>query len=128
MDLRLLSTGESDYVNGGNVKQSDLIDKTQIIVSQLNFKPQKEKEGGGVLEGSRQWRVADFPTKQSFIRAGLGYGYLPEQYVRKYIDNGSLAEIQCMAPVKMEIVVLRRLKDPMGPAKTLLWDNLKSED
>ena len=126
-NLSLISTGTPDYVEQGEIAQTSLIDKTQIIVSQLGPVVDQKKDGGGVLAGATQWRVADFPTKLSFIRGGLGYGYMPDHYVNSYLNNGSLCEIKCMKPVPINLKVLRRLKDPMGPAKSFLWETLSNQ-
>ena len=46
----------------------------------------------GVLS-QRTWRLADLGAKHAFLRAGLGWGSMPEELVRADLSRGSLVRI-----------------------------------
>jgi DNA-binding transcriptional LysR family regulator len=46
----------------------------------------------GVLS-QRTWRLADLGAKHAFLRAGLGWGSMPEELVRSDLSRGSLVRI-----------------------------------
>jgi DNA-binding transcriptional LysR family regulator len=46
----------------------------------------------GVLS-ARTWRLADLGAKHAFLRAGLGWGSMPEELVRSDLSRGALVKI-----------------------------------
>jgi DNA-binding transcriptional LysR family regulator len=75
----------------GIVPKAALLDAIQIVLS--------ERGGGngvgdqGVLS-PRTWRVADLHTKHMMLRAGLGWGNLPEHVVRDDLRARRLVSLQ----------------------------------
>lgn len=69
-----------------------LADAVQIVLSERSDK------GEGVADqavlSSRTWRVADLHTKHMMLRAGLGWGNLPEHLVRDDLRTGKLLRIR----------------------------------
>ena len=74
----------------GPVSTHGLADAIQIVLS--------ERNGAGVADQAvlspRTWRVADLHTKHAMVRAGLGWGNLPEHLVREDLDHGKLVAIR----------------------------------
>ncbi len=74
----------------GPIATEKLIDVIQIVLS--------ERSGAGVADQAvlspRTWRVADLHTKHAMVRAGLGWGNLPEHLVREDLQQGKLVAIR----------------------------------
>jgi len=74
------------------VPTARLADAVQIVLSERSDK------GEGVADqavlSSRTWRVADLHTKHMMLRAGLGFGNLPEHLVRDDLRTGRLLRIR----------------------------------
>lgn len=74
------------------VPTARLADAVQIVLSERSDK------GEGVADqavlSARTWRVADLHTKHMMLRAGLGWGNLPEHLVRDDLRTGKLLRIR----------------------------------
>ena len=82
----------------------------------------------GVLS-PRTWRLADLAAKHAFLRAGLGWGGMPEESVRSDLLRGSLVKIIVEdAPPAGFVVTMRavyRTDAPPGIAARWLIERLK---
>ena len=60
----------------------------------------------GVL-ATRTWRLADLGAKQAFLRAGLGWGFMPLPMVAEDLARGALVqlELEGMAPGQMVLAM-----------------------
>jgi DNA-binding transcriptional LysR family regulator len=74
----------------GRVPRRRLSDAIQIVLSERS---ESGVEDRAVLSG-RTWRVADLHTKHMMLRAGLGWGNLPEHLVRDDLASGALVAIR----------------------------------
>ena len=74
----------------GRIPERAFADHIQIVLS--------ERSDAGVPDqavlSARTWRVADLYTKHQLLRAGLGWGNLPEHVVREDLRTKSLVRIQ----------------------------------
>ncbi|MDQ3031886.1 MAG: LysR family transcriptional regulator [Myxococcota bacterium] len=94
----------------------ELADHVQIVTSE------RAREGvpdRGVLS-TQTWRVADLHTKHVLLRAGLGWGRLPEHVVRDDLSRGRLVRIRPEAwgddePL-LALAVVHRPDVSLGPA------------
>jgi DNA-binding transcriptional LysR family regulator len=70
-----------------------LADAVQIVLSERS-----DKAGDGVADqavlAARTWRVADLHTKHMMLRAGLGWGNLPEHLARDDLRTGKLLRLR----------------------------------
>jgi len=74
----------------GRLSAEQLIDQVQIVLSERG---QQRVPDQAVLS-QRTWRVADLSTKHELIRAGLGWGNLPEHLVREDLLRRRLIRIR----------------------------------
>lgn len=81
----------------------------------------------GVLS-TRTWRLADLSTKHAFLRAGFGWGSMPEHLIHEDLESGRLVRIQ---PAewpepwyRVPIQALCRADDQPGPAGRWLLTHL----
>ncbi len=76
----------------------------------------------------RAWRVADLLTKHAMVRAGLGWGNLPEHMIRDDLRRGELVAIRPAAWGEEEhtlvLSIVRRADAPFGPAHRWLVEHL----
>jgi len=82
----------------------------------------------GVL-GGQSWRIADLPTKQVFLRAGLGWGHMPLPAVADDIARKRLATIEIEGGpggATVPLFAVYRDDKPPGQAGRWLIDRLKS--
>lgn len=74
----------------GPIPSRRLVDAIQIVLS--------ERSDAGVADQAvlspRTWRVGDLHTKHAMLRAGLGWGNLPEHLAREDLRRGALAELR----------------------------------
>jgi DNA-binding transcriptional LysR family regulator len=81
----------------------------------------------GVLS-PRTWRLADLGAKHAFLRAGLGWGSMPQNVVAEELADGSLVEIEIQdwpQGHQMPMLAVHKTDDPPGPAGRWLIDRLK---
>ncbi len=83
----------------------------------------------GVL-GDQSWRIADLPTKQAFLRAGLGWGHMPLPAVADDIARKRLVIISIEGEpgaTMMPMSAVYRDDEPPGQAGRWLIDRLKCQ-
>ncbi|HET9931920.1 MAG TPA: LysR family transcriptional regulator [Polyangiaceae bacterium] len=74
----------------GPVATAQLSDTVQVVLSERSETGVADQ---GVLS-PRTWRVADLYTKHALLRAGLGWGNLPEHLVSDDLAKGRLVRVQ----------------------------------
>jgi DNA-binding transcriptional LysR family regulator len=110
----------------GRVSAKDLADAVQIVLS--------ERSDAGVADqgvlSPRTWRIADLHTKHEMLKAGLGWGNLPEHLVRDDIAAGRLIAIQPASWGQTEnslhLSAVYKAETVFGPAHRWLLTRLQS--
>jgi DNA-binding transcriptional LysR family regulator len=77
----------------GPIPTARLRDEIQLVLSEL----QGEGHPDQAVLSARTWRVRDVHTKHALLRAGLGWGNLPEHLVRDDVRAGRLVRIRTEA-------------------------------
>jgi DNA-binding transcriptional LysR family regulator len=76
------------------------------------------------------WRLADLGAKHAFLRAGLGWGGMPVDAIRRDLANGSLVKIRIEdipeGHLAMAMSAVFRTDKAPGPAGRWLIERLKS--
>ncbi len=110
----------------GPIPTQRLADEIQIVLSE------RTDGAGGAYDravlSTRTWRVADLHAKHMMLRAGLGWGNLPEHLVRSDLEAGRLVAIRPAAWAKDEHTVylsaIHRRDTTIGPAHRWILDGL----
>jgi len=91
---------------------------------------QQDRELG--LLSQRTWLLAHLGAKLAFLRAGFGFGFLPQHVVEADLASGELVQIFAEeAPPEGHVVAMSaiyRTDSPPGPAGRWLIDRLKQQD
>nr|HEX4315362.1 LysR family transcriptional regulator [Kofleriaceae bacterium] len=110
----------------GRLATSELDDHVQIVLSE-RAEPGEVAPDRGVLS-SRTWRVRDLTTKRELLRAGLGWGNLPEHLVRADLERGRLVRIRPVAWADDEhtvhLALVYRRDATLGPAHRWVIEQL----
>jgi DNA-binding transcriptional LysR family regulator len=82
----------------------------------------------GVMS-SKTWRLGDLGAKHAFLRAGLGWGYMPLHMVQEELRDGKLVEIRLEAQPAVgpgfSMHALHMKEFPPGPAGRWFVNQLK---
>jgi DNA-binding transcriptional LysR family regulator len=75
------------------------------------------------------WRLADLGAKHAFLRAGFGWGHMPQAMVREDLASGALKTIRPanfdLATAVLAMFAVYRKDAPPGPAGRWFLDQLK---
>ncbi|HVU80460.1 MAG TPA: LysR substrate-binding domain-containing protein, partial [Rhodanobacteraceae bacterium] len=63
----------------------------QVVVTDNQRGADKTQQG---VAGKRQWLVNDLGAKRDLLKAGLGWGHLPQHLVAEDLANGQLVELE----------------------------------
>lgn len=98
---------------------------TQVIVSGTGG--QSFDQSRDLLTGGQRWTVSDFEAKKSVLKAGLGWGGIPEHLMQHELTNGELVPltVEGYPPRHTEIFAIRRRDQPMGQVMSRLWADLQ---
>lgn len=98
----------------------------QVIVSGTGGKDFDQSRD--VLSGGQRWTVSDFEAKKSIIKAGLGWGGIPEHMMRDELASGALVPLRVdgFPPRHTEIFAIRRRDKPMGKVMTAIWTSIEA--
>lgn len=109
----------------GAIPTTRLRDSIQLVLSEL----QGEGHPDQAVLSSRTWRVRDLHTKHALLRAGLGWGNLPEHLVRDDLRTGRLVTIRVEAwgqdEHKLYLSAVYRGDVTFGPAHRWLLAQLE---
>lgn len=110
----------------GAIPTKDFADHVQVVLSERGNEGVPDQ---GVLS-PRTWRVTELSAKHEMLRAGLGWGNLPEPVVRADLVSGRLVAIQPAAWHPEEHVLrlsaVYRDDVELGPAHRWLLDELEA--
>ena len=91
---------------------------------------QHDREFG--LLSPRTWLLANLGAKLAFLRAGFGFGFMPQHVVEADLASGELVQIVAeeMPPERHLVAMsaIYRTDSPPGPAGRWLIDHLKQAD
>ncbi|MES2339182.1 MAG: LysR family transcriptional regulator [Pseudomonadota bacterium] len=78
---------------------------------------------------SRTWRLADVSSKHMLLKAGIGWGYMPEPMVREDVASGRLIQLDMpdAAPGDYALHAIHRSDTLPGPAAAWLIERLRSQ-
>ena len=78
---------------------------------------------------SRTWRLADVASKHMLLKAGIGWGYMPEPMVRDDVAAGRLVllDMPDAAPGEYSLHAIHRSDTLPGPAAAWLIDRLRGQ-
>jgi len=79
-----------------------------------------------VVDGARNWTVADQLMKKELISLGMGWGHMPMHLIHKELRAGKLLSIEGRYFKRSTVdIVMARLRDrPTGPVAERLWQFL----
>jgi DNA-binding transcriptional LysR family regulator len=75
----------------------------------------------------RTWRVADLSTKHEFLRAAIGWGYMPEHLVAQDLASGTLRPLHVdglREQNRVAMLVMRRRDRVLGPGARWVLSHL----
>jgi DNA-binding transcriptional LysR family regulator len=106
----------------GTLSEKHLADAVQIVLS--------ERSESGVADqavlSAHTWRVADLHTKHEMIRAGLGWGNLPEHLVREDLEAGRLVALRLEQERTLALWAIYKKETVLGPAHRWLLGKLRA--
>jgi DNA-binding transcriptional LysR family regulator len=109
------------------LSRGDVANHVQLVLTDRT--ELSEGQEFGVLS-PRTWRLADLGAKHAFLKAGLGWGGMPEATVAQDLANGSLVALTFEdAPAEGMILPMSaawRADAPPGPAGRWFVDQLKA--
>jgi DNA-binding transcriptional LysR family regulator len=107
------------------ISTARLRDSIQLVLSELHGEGHPDQ----AVLSSRTWRVRDVHTKHALLRAGLGWGNLPEHLVRDDLRAGKLIKIRVEAwgedEHKLYLSAVYRGDVTFGPAHRWLLSHLE---
>lgn len=111
----------------GRLSRQQIVGAVQIVLSERG---ERGVDDQGVLS-LRTWRVADLHTKHMMLRAGLGWGNLPEHLVRDDLRAKRLVAIKPDVwdeqASKLSLYGVYRSDATIGPAHRWLLDRLGTQ-
>lgn len=80
------------------------------------------------ISGIRTWRISDLGAKHALLRAGIGWGHMPEHMVREDIKTGRLVRLPLSSRKggTQAYTMIHRVDAPPGPAGRWLYEKLVS--
>ncbi len=96
---------------------------TEIVVGERALTA--EATLSGVIEHPNTWHVMDYGLKKKLLLAGLGWGFMPKDLIKKALDSGTLVKIPCKNISYINLYLMRLKSQAHGPAASYFWELLK---
>ena len=109
----------------GGIAECDLAAHVQLV---LTDRTELSRGQEFSVFSPRNWRLADLGAKHAFLRAGLGWGGMPLEMVRRDLAEGALVQLALLdRPVLTSMVMSAayRADAPPGPAGRWFIEQLR---
>jgi DNA-binding transcriptional LysR family regulator len=111
----------------GTIPARVLAQHRQLVLTDRSELSQGKEFG---VFSANTWRLADLGAKHAFLRAGLGWGGMPVDAIKRDLANRSLVKIRIEdlpeGHLAMAMFAVFRTNRPPGPAGRWLIERLKS--
>jgi DNA-binding transcriptional LysR family regulator len=112
----------------GAIPARVLAQHRQLVLTDRSELSQGKEFG---VYSANTWRLADLGAKHAFLRAGLGWGGMPVDAIKRDLANRSLVKIRIEdlpeGHLAMAMFAVFRADRPPGPAGRWLIERLKSD-
>ena len=110
---------------GRKLDATDLAAQLQVVVRDSG---RRQPRDAGWLGAEQRWTVASVATSAEFIRAGLGFAWLPEHIIAADLASGVLKQLPLeTSSIRHEPFFLYSDKDkPLGKAAKILIDCIQA--
>ncbi|MEM7721346.1 MAG: LysR family transcriptional regulator [Pseudomonadota bacterium] len=100
---------------------------TQVVVAGTGGRDYDQSRD--LLSGGQRWTVSDFQAKKSIIKAGLGWGGIPEHLIEAELASGELVplNVESFPPRHTEIFAIRRRDRLVGQVMAAIWASLGAD-
>lgn len=79
----------------------------------------------GVHDQAIKWKVTDTPSKKEIILNGLGWGRLPEELIKKELQQGKLVHLNWLKDDDITpIYACRKKNSYIGEVATFMWNSM----
>jgi DNA-binding transcriptional LysR family regulator len=119
-ELRLVAVAAPAHplaLHAGPLASEQLAQAVQIVLGEHRADRERTDEQG--VLSPRRWRVVDLAMKHALLAGGLGWGHMPEHWVREDLRAGRLVALELepwgRAPLRRELVLVRRPDAVLGP-------------
>jgi DNA-binding transcriptional LysR family regulator len=123
----VVAPGFLPFRTGGAITPAQMRDFCQCLIRDTaRHSPPRDYF---VLEGARQWTVADQLMKKEVILQGMGWGHLPEFLIARELRDKRLLSIagRHFPGNTLKIVAARRRDRPHGPVAARLWQFMEEQ-
>lgn len=88
---------------------------------------QRRTRDSGWLGAEQRWTVSHFSSSLKILRAGLAFGFLPQDWVEEDLRSGRLRRLpmSCEADRLLQLYLISPAVQTLGPASTLLASSLR---
>ena len=109
----------------GSIPKDEFGRHVQIVVTDNQSGAEKTQQG---VAGKRQWLVNDLGAKRDLLKAGLGWGHLPQHLVAEDLTSGQLVELERRAwhMRPLTFVISQRRGYDLSPCESRLVELLGS--
>lgn len=109
----------------GEVSEAQLRTDRQVV---LRDSGQKSQQDAGWLQAERRWTVSHFSSSISLVKAGLGFAFLPRNWIATELAEGSLVELSMAGEMRrtLPIYLMVARPDTAGPATREMATLLRS--
>lgn len=128
LDCKIIPVISKQHIHQNEVTLELLQNLPQVVV------PSSDPQQHGVIRGAISdnfWYASDFFMKEQLIKAGLGWGRLPEHQIRHQLKNNELAEIKGIPEITSATVLMYLIRSKtkvLGPNTKNLWEFLKKAE
>ena len=119
-ELRLVPVAAPGHAlarHAGPLTRAQLADAVQIVLGERRAAAEGAEDRG--VFSPQRWRVVDLATKHALIAGGLGWGHLPEHWVRGDLQAGRLVALDLEAwggaSLRRALVLVWRPDAVLGP-------------
>lgn len=132
----LLSVGAAAVVAPGHplaamagpIRRSAAAEYVQLVLADRSSLTAGRNFG---VMSAKTWRLGDMGAKHAFLRAGLGWGYMPLPMIEDDLRNGKLVvldlEVQPNVGPGFSMHAVHLMEHPPGPAGRWFVDRLKAQ-
>jgi len=104
----------------GRIAEKLLAQQTQLVLSDRSELTARQDFS---VHSRLVWRMSDLGTKHALLRAGMGWGYMPQHVVRDDLNSGKLVQISTAqhTPGGMALPVQCVYRPDYRPGPALSW-------